>query len=110
VSTRSELEEVEVRNSAEGNAGEIADGKRQRRLIKIHNQWAKLLAVASVSGFTLSGTELLGVLGLLNISVGAEALEELDGITSLVDVGKRGIRDDERDLLELIDAVTTGEN
>jgi hypothetical protein len=110
VSTRSELEEVEVRNSAEGNTGEIADGERQRRLIKIHNQWAKLLAVASVSGFTLSGTELLGVLGLFDISVGTKGLKELDGITGLVDVGKRGIGDDEGNLLELIDAVTAGKD
>ena len=105
-----ELEDVQGADTAQGDAGKIADSKREGRPGVVDDQRAELAAVTSVPGLALAGAQLLGVVSLLDISVGTELLEGLDGQLGLVDVGERSLGDDQRDLLQGLDAVSAGLN
>lgn len=52
----------------------------------------------------------MGVLDLLDVLEGVESLEELDGLLGLNDSVESGLVDNQGDLSDLLDAVTTSHN
>lgn len=113
VTTRGELEEVEGEDGASLNTGDVAESGNELLAILagvVDNEGTTALAVAAVSQLTLTGTELLGSLDLLEVSTGTDGLEEGDGSGGLGDgsVAEGGRVDDERDLRNGGDLVTTG--
>lgn len=52
----------------------------------------------------------MGVLDLLDVREGVEGLEELDGSLGLDDTVESGLVDNQGDLRDLLDAVTTSHN
>lgn len=82
VTTRGELEEVEGRDGGGLNTGDVAEALDELLAIDlgvVDNQRTTALAVAAATELTLTGTELLGVLDLLEVSTGADGLEEGEG-------------------------------
>jgi len=65
--------------------------------------------VTPVPHLSLTGTDLSGVGNLDDVGVSLDRLEELDGDLGLGD-GLGGVGNDEWDLLDLLDTVTTGED
>jgi hypothetical protein len=68
------------------------------------------LDVTSVSHLSLTSTNGVGVLDLLDVLEGVDSLEELDGLLGLDDSVESGLVDNQGDLGDLLDAVTTGHN
>jgi hypothetical protein len=65
--------------------------------------------MTAVTQFTLAGTQFPGVGNFGDISVGFESLEKCDSLLGLVELLDGG-RNNERDLFNLLDTVTTGED
>jgi len=109
VTTRGELEEVQAADVDELNTGKVAESLDDTLVLVVDNKRTTALAVAAVPELALASTELAGVGNLDDIGVGLEGLEEGDGLLGLgegLDVGG----DNEGNLLDLLDAVTTGED
>ena len=111
VTTRGELEEVHGEDGAGLNTGDVAESGNELLAILagvVDNEGTTALAVAAVSQLTLTGAELLGSLDLLEVST--NGLEEGDGSGGLGDgsVAEGGRVDDERNLRNGGDLVTTG--
>jgi hypothetical protein len=68
------------------------------------------LNVSSVSHLALTTTDVVGVLDLLDVREGVEGLEEGDGGLGLDDSVESRLVDNQGDLGDLLDAVTTGHN
>jgi len=68
------------------------------------------LNVSSVSHLALTTTDVVGVLDLLDVREGVEGLEELDGSLGLDNTVESGLVDNQGDLRDLLDAVTTSHN
>ena len=66
--------------------------------------------VASVSHLALTTTDVVRVLDLLDILEGVDSLEELNSLLGLDNTVKSGLRDNQGDLRDLLDAVTTSHN
>lgn len=76
VTSRGQLQEVESGDRDQFNSGKVAEGLDSRALLVVDNERSSSLSVSSVSHFTDSTADLLGGLGLLNVSVGSESLEQ----------------------------------
>lgn len=114
VTTRSELEEVEGvdgRGLDTGNVAESRDELLAVGLGVVDDQRTAALAVAAATELTLTGTELLRGLDLLDISTGTDSLQEGDGSGGLGDgsVGESGRGNDEGNLGDGGDVVTTSQ-
>ena len=109
VTTGRELEEVESPDVDELNTRDVAERLDDALVLVIDDKRAAALAVTAVPELALARTELAGVGHLDNVRVRLEALEESD---SLLGLGERlGLAgDDEGDLLDLLDAVATGQD
>lgn len=109
VSTGSELEQVQAANVDELNTGDVAEGLDDTLVLVVDDKGAAALGVAAVTDLANTSTELARVRDLDNVVVGLEGLEESNGLLGL---GERlsGARDNKGDLLNLLDAVTTGED
>jgi hypothetical protein len=109
MSSRSELEKVQPPDVDELNTGQIAEGLDDTVVLIVNNKRATALTMPAVPELSLSSAQFTGVGDLDNIGVGVEGFEEGDGLLGL---GERfsGSIDDERNFLDLLDAVTTGEN
>jgi hypothetical protein len=68
------------------------------------------LNVSSVSHLALTTTDVVGVLDLLDVREGVEGLEEGNGGLGLDDSVESGLVDNQGDLGDLLDAVTTSHN
>ena len=108
VRTGGELEEVEGRDLAELNAGDVAEGAVDGRGLLVDDHGALALHVAAVAHLALAGADLLGVDDALDVSPDANGLESLDGLLGLLDVGEGLHREHERDLGDAADAVAAG--
>jgi hypothetical protein len=113
VTTRGELEEVESGDGGGLDTGDVAESGDKLLAIDlgvVDDKRATSLAVTAATELTLTGTELLGALDLLNILTGTNSLQEtkssggLGNGSSLEDGGV----DNEGNLRDGVDLVATG--
>jgi len=109
MSSGGELEEVQSPDIDELNTGQVAEGLDDAVVLVVNNKGATALTMPAVPELSLSGTELAGVGDLDNIGIGIEGLEEGNSLLGLGE-GLGSSVDDEGNLLDLLDAVTAGEN
>jgi hypothetical protein len=114
VTTGGKLEEVEGRDGAGLDTGDVAETNNELLAVNlgvVDDQGTTTLAVTAATELALTGAELLGLLGLVNISTGTDGAEERDSGGGLGQSGgleELGV-DDERDLGDGHDLVTAGE-
>jgi hypothetical protein len=107
VTTRGELEQVQARNIGHFDTRNVTEGLDDGTFVLVDNQGTTTLDVTSVSHLALTATDVAGVLDLLDVLEGIKGLEELDGLLGLDDTVESGLRDNQGDLVDLLDAVTT---
>lgn len=113
MTTRGELEEVESLDGAGLNTGDVAEALDELLSVNlgvVDDQRATALAVAATTQLTLTSTELLGALDLLDVRAGTNGLQETEssgglGIGRTVESG--GV-DNQRNLGDGVDLVATG--
>ena len=106
VSTRGQLKKVQSVNTAEFNAWKIAEGLLETVIGGVDNEWSTTEGVATVTHLTLTGTDLLGVGSLVNITTGTDGDEDVLCLGSLLG-GLNSVLNNERDLRDVINDVTT---
>ena len=114
VTTRSQLEEVQGVDGAGLNTGQVAGTGDELLAVNsgvVDDQGATTLAVAAATKLSLTGAELLGLLGLLDIGGGSDSLQDSQGSAGLGSgtVLESGGVDDEGNLGDGGDLVATGE-
>lgn len=109
VTTRGELEEVEGLNGAGLDTGDVLESPDDTLVLGVHDEGTPPLPVPPVPHLTLTGPDLPRVGNLGDVGVGSDSLEELDSSLGLVG-GLDGRREDEGDLLDLLDPVASGED
>lgn len=109
VPTGRELKEVQAVNVDELNTRDVAERLNNAVVLVVDHERTAALTVTAVAQFTLAGTELARVGDLGDVSVGVESLEESDSLLSLLE-GLDGRVNDERNLVDLLNAVTAGED
>jgi hypothetical protein len=109
MTTRSKLQKVEAADIANFNTGEIAESLDDAVILSIDNEGTTTLTVTSVPHFTFTGAKFPRVGDLGNIGVGVEALEESNSFLGLLE-GLGGATDNERNFLNLLNAMSTGED
>jgi hypothetical protein len=109
VTTRSQLKEVETADVADFNTGEVAESLYDAAIFTVDDERPTTLPVATITHLTLTSTKLAGIGDLLDISVRIDGLEEGNGLLGLLECLCLGCND-ERNLLNLLDAMTTSEN
>ena len=107
VTSGGELQQVQAVNRHKLDTRKIAESPQHGGLLVVDDQRTLALDVPPVPQLSLSGADLLGVLDLLNISVGTEGLQDLDGELGLVNVLDRLAADNQRDFLDLFHTVPT---
>jgi hypothetical protein len=110
VTSRSKLEQVQARDVGQLDARNVAESLDDGTLVLVDNQRTTTLDVASVSHLALTTTDVVGVLDLLDVLEGVNRLEELNGLLGLDDTVESGLVDNQGDLSDLFDAVTTSHN
>jgi len=109
VSTGSKLEEVEAADAAKLNSGKVAEGLLNTVVGGVDDKRSTTEGVTTSTHLTLTGTDLLGITGLLNILKSTNGSKDILGSGSLL--GRlNGIVKHERNLRNLIDTVTTSHN
>jgi hypothetical protein len=114
VTTGGELEEVESLDGASLNAGDVAEALDKLLSVDlgvVDDQRATALAVTATTQLTLTSTELLGALDLLDVGASTNGLQETEssgglGVGGTVESG--GV-DNQRNLGNGVDLVATGE-
>lgn len=109
MTTRGELEEVEGLNGAGLDTGDVLESPDDTLVLGVDDEGTPPLPVPPVPHLTLTGPDLPRVGNLGDVGVGSDSLEELDGSLGLVG-GLDGRREDEGDLLDLLDPVASGED
>jgi hypothetical protein len=109
MTTGSELEEVKAGDVHKLDTGYVAEGLDNAVVGLEDDERATTLAVATVAELALTGTELTRAGDLGDIGVGAETLEESDGLLGLLE-RLSGVADNEGNLLDLLNAVTTSKD
>jgi hypothetical protein len=107
MSTRGELEKVKTGDISELHTGEVAEGLGDTVVVLVDDEGTFALDVTTVTALTNTTTELLGVLGLKDIIIGSDRLEQTDGLLGLLK-GLSVVGDNEGDLRDIGDLVTTG--
>lgn len=112
MATGSELEEVQGAYGAGLNTGNVAESLNELLAVDlgvVDDERTTSLAVTAATELALTGAELLGVLGLLEIGASADSLEESQGGGSAGEgTGvEEGRVDNERDLSDGHDLVAT---
>jgi len=110
VTSWGELQQVQSGNAGKFNTGQVSESLGERGLVVVDHEWTSPLNVSSVSHLSLSGSESLGVLDFLNIRESIEGFEEGNSLGGLVDVIDGLVVDDQRNLRDLLDSVTSGQN
>lgn len=114
VTTRGELQQVQGVDGGGLNTGDVAETLNELLAVDlgvVDNEGSAALAVAAATELALTGAELLGALDLLQIGAGTDGLQQTEsggglGGGSALEGG--GV-DDERNLRDGRDLVTTGE-
>lgn len=109
VTTRGELEEVEGLDGAGLDTGDVLESPDDTLVLGVNDEGTPPLPVPPVPHLTLTGPDLPRVGNLGDVGVGSDSLEELDGSLGLLS-GLDGRREDEGDLLDLLDPVASGED
>lgn len=109
VTTRGELEEVEGLDGAGLDTGDVLESPDDTLVLGVNDEGTPPLPVPPVPHLTLTGPDLPRVGNLGDVGVGSDSLEELDGSLGLLG-GLDGRREDEGDLLDLLDPVASGED
>lgn len=109
VSSGGELEEVEALDGAELNTGNVTESLDDTGILVVDDKGTTALGVAAVAELTNTGTDLARVGDLDNVVVSVDGLEESDGLLGLGQA-LGGVGNNEGDLLELLDAMTTSED
>lgn len=109
VSTGSELQQVEGADVGELNTGDVAESLDDTVVLGVDDEGTAALAVTTVTHLTNTSTELAGVGDLDDISVGVDGLEEGDGGLGLGQ-GLNTVSNNEGNLLDLLNSVTTGQD
>jgi len=112
VTSGGKLEEVQSVNVDALDSGKVSECSPQLLSLAgaVHKQGTSSGGVSSVSVLSVSATYRLGVLGLGDIDVGVDGLEEGEGILCLDDVLESLGVNDEGNLGDLLDSVTSGED
>lgn len=113
VTTGGELEQVESSDGRGLNTGDVAESLDELLAVGLRvvdDERTTALAVAAATELTLTGAELLGVLGLLQVGAGTDSLEEGQGGSSAGDGAsvEESRVDDEGNLSDGHDLVATG--
>ena len=109
VSSGGELEEIEPSNVNELDSGDVSESLDDSVVLVVDDQGSSSHSVPSSSHLSLSSSDLPGVGDLDDVGVSLGSLEESDGLLGL-GVGLGGVGDDEGDLLDLLDSVSSSEN
>ncbi len=109
VTTWCELKEVKSGNWASLNTWDVSESLDETFILVVNDERTTTLSVTPVPHLSLTGTDLSGVGDLDDIGVSLDGLEELNGDLGLGH-GLGGVGDDEGNLLDLLDSVTTGED
>ena len=109
VTTGGQLQEVQGGDGAGLDTGNVPQGLHDTLVVLVDNKGTPSLPVPPVPHLSLSSSDLPGVGNLDNIGVGLEGLQELDGLLGLLQRLGR-VSNDEGNLLDLLDTVTTGED
>jgi hypothetical protein len=113
VTTRGELEEVEVVDGAGLNTGDVAESEDEVLAILlgvVDDKRTTALLVAATPHLTLTSADLARVLSLLDVGTGTDSLEKGNGSGGLLDgaIGEGGRGDNEGNLRDGGDGVTAG--
>jgi hypothetical protein len=102
MATRSELEGIQSPHVDELNAGQVAESLDNAVVLVVDNKGTAALTMSAVPELSFASD-------LDDVGVRVEALEESDGLLCL---GERlgGILNNERNFLDVLDAVATGED
>jgi hypothetical protein len=109
MTTRSELKEIQSPHVDELDAGQVAESLDNAVILVVDHKRTAALTMSAVPELSFASTEFTRIGDLDNVGVRVEALEKSDGLLCL---GERlgGVLDDERNFLDLLDAVATGED
>lgn len=107
VSSRGELEEVQAVDRGDLNTGQVAESLDNSVVLVVDNERTTSLNVAAVAELALTSSDLARVGDLDNVVVSLDGLEEGNSLLGLGQVLDR-VLNDERNLLNLLDAVTSG--
>jgi hypothetical protein len=109
VTTGGQLQQVQGRDGAGLDTRNVPEGLDDTLVVLVDDQRSPPLPVPPVPHLSLSGPDLPRVGDLDNVRVGLDGLQELNGLLGLLQrLGRVG--EDERNLLDLLDSVTTGED
>jgi hypothetical protein len=109
VTSGGELEEVESSDVDELDSGNVSESLGDTVVLVVDDEGSSSLTVSASTHLSLSGSGLPRVGDLDDVVVSLGSLQEGDGLLGL-GVGLSGVGDDEGDLLDLLDSVSSGEN
>jgi hypothetical protein len=108
VTSGGQSEEVQSSDGAEFNSGNVSEGLDHGRRLSVDNQGSDSSSPSAVSGLSLSSSLASALLDLLAIFVSLELLEDGNGGLGLGDRVDKGVVEDERNLGNLRDSVSSG--
>jgi len=108
VSSRGELQQVQVLDGNELNTRNVSEGLDERTLLVVNDQRTTALDVSSVSELTLSGSDAVGFNDSFDIIVSVEGLQQSNGLLGLINTFNELGVNDQRDFGNLVNLVTTG--
>ena len=106
MSTRGELQQVETIDGNSRDTRNVAEGLLDSTFGVVDNKRSLLLLMTAVTGLSFTGTDVLGVVDLLDVIPGSNSLEEGNGFLGLLESFDL-VADDERDLVQFVDNVST---
>lgn len=110
MASRSKREEVQSGDSDSFNSRDVTEGTSEFSLLFEDDERSTSLYISPVPHLSLTGADLLGILDVLNVLVGSEFLKEGDGVFGLFESLETGVGNDEGDLRNLVDFVSSGKN
>jgi len=109
VTTGCKLKKVEAGDVGQLNTRDVAESLNDTLVLTIDDERTPPLPVTTVAELANTSTELLAVGNLFNVGESLNRLQERNSGLSLSE-GLDTVADDEGDLLDLLDSVTTGKN
>ncbi|KAH3668253.1 hypothetical protein OGAPHI_002007 [Ogataea philodendri] len=109
VSTWSKLQQVEGLDRRSLDTWNVSESLDKTLVLSVDDQWTSSLDKSSVSQLTLTGSDLLGLDDLDNVLVGTNGLQDSNSFLGLGNGLKVG-RDNQWDLRNGLDSVTSGQN
>jgi len=110
MTSRSKLQQVQSVDTGQLDSRDVSEGLDEGGLLVEDDQGSSLLGVSSVSQFSFASSDFLGVLDLLNVSESVEGLQQLDGSRGLFQVFDGIVGNNQRNLRNLLDSVSTSKD